>query len=454
MRPRLRIRQWMIIGMLILLLLPRLLFELSDLLDRYVFESSLYERQQAGLAAAIRTVNETNAARWLEPDWQASLQSIAEKSGIGIILLDGFGREILHSEQAGTEETATRQIHVVEQGKIQGEALFFVPERRSEVATVCAVIAAIGVILFIGWKIGQVVVKPLEAMSAAARRIADGDLDFHLPESSVLEVTTVRSAFHAMGGSLRESLIRESELEEERRFFIGAIAHDLRTPLFTLRGCLARLEKGMTDNPEKMARYISICNKKAEQLERLISDLFSYTKLESIEQTLRPEPVEIERLFADLAEEFRPIARDNGTLLHYNGGTQGGDVTFPGDSHLLRRALSNLLDNAIRHTPAGGTITFAWHMEDSCIAFTIEDTGAGIDEHDLPHVFEPFYRGDPSRNPESGGVGLGLTIARRILRAHQGELTVRNRSRTGGAIFTGWLPLMFTSTNNASVPTS
>jgi signal transduction histidine kinase len=431
----------MIIGMLIVILLPRLLFELSDLLDRYVFESSLYERQQAGLAAAILSVNETNAAQWTDPDWQSTLQNTAKQAGIGIILLNGSGREMLHAGPAGTEETAARQINIVEQGKVLGKALLFLPKRKSEVAAVCAIIATIGAILFIAWKIGQVVIKPLEAMSAAARRIADGDLDFHLPESSVLEVTTVRSAFHAMGSSLRESLIRESELEEERRFFIGAIAHDLRTPLFALRGCLAWLEKGKTDNPEKTARYISICTKKAEHLERLVSDLFSFTKLESIEQTLRPEPVVPGRLFADVAEEFRPIARDKGTDLQFEGIVQGGDVTLQGDSHLLRRAASNLLDNAIRHTPAGGTITFAWHLEDSCISFTIEDTGPGIEVQNLPHVFEPFYRGDPSRNSESGGVGLGLTIARRIIRAHNGDLSVKNRSLSGGAIFTGWVPL-------------
>lgn len=442
MRPRLRIRQWMMIGMLIVMLLPRLLFELSDLLDRYVIGSALYERQQSALSAAIRTVSETNAARWAEPDWQASLQSIAKLSGLGIILLDDSGREILHAVPAGTEETANRQLSVIEHGEVRGQALFFVPKRSTGLATGCAIITAVGAILFIGWQMGRFVVKPLEAMSAAARRIADGDLDFHLPESTVLEVATVRSALHALGSSLRESLTRQSELEEERRFFISAIAHDLRTPLFTLRGFLTRLEKGMTGNPEKAARYISICSNKAEQLERLISDLFSYTKLESIERTLRPELVEPGRLFAELAEEFRPIAKEKSIELSYEADVYKEDVTFIGDSHLLRRAVGNLLDNAVRHTPSGGTIVFGWRKENDRMVFTIEDTGTGIVEQDLTLVFEPFYRGDKSRNPAYGGVGLGLTIARRIVRAHKGELTVQNRSLSGGAIFTGWVPLV------------
>lgn len=441
MRPQLRIRQWMIIGMLIVLIVPRLLFEISDLLDSYVFKSSFHERQQADLAAAIRTVGGTSTDRWAEPDWQASLQSIAKQTGLGIILTDISGREILHSVPAGTEETATRQLNVVEQGEVRGEAFFFVSKRRSDLALVCAIVAAVGVILFIGWKIGKVVVKPLEAMSIAARRVADGDLNFELPESSVLEVNTVRSAFHAMGSSLRESIIRESELEEERRFFIGAIAHDLRTPLFTLRGYLVRLEKGMADNPEKADRYISNCSKKAEQLERLVADLFSYTKLESIEQTLQPELVEPGRIFSELAEEFRPLAKEKGIELIYEKHDREKDAAILGDSHLLRRAVSNLLDNAVRHTPPGGNIKFGWRKENGRIDFTIEDTGPGIDAQHLSHVFEPFYRADESRNPEYGGVGLGLTIARRIVRAHKGELAVRNRGSSGGAIFMGWVPL-------------
>ncbi|MED4755554.1 HAMP domain-containing sensor histidine kinase [Brevibacillus choshinensis] len=441
MRPQLRIRQWMMIGMLIVLLLPRLLFEIYDMIDHYFFESSRNERQQIGLTAAIRTVSVTSTERWGEPAWQASLQSIANRADLGIILLDGAGREIFHSVPAEATGTAARQISVVEQGEVRGEVLFFVPKRRSEVATVCSILAAVGAILFIGWKMGRVVVKPLEAMSAAARRIADGNLDFHLPESSVLEVATVRSAFHAMGSSLRESILRQSELEEERRFFIGAIAHDLRTPLFTLRGYLARLEKGMANNPDRTSRYLSICSKKAEQLERLVSDLFSYTKLESIEQTLRPEPVEPGRLFAELAEEFRPVAMEKSIELSYEEGMCKEEVIIIGDSYLLRRAVGNLIDNAIRHTPHSGNITFGWRKEDDRIVFTIEDTGTGIVEQDLKLIFEPLYRGDKSRNPAYGGVGLGLTIARRIVRAHKGELIVQNRNLSGGAIFTGWVPL-------------
>ncbi|RKN84375.1 sensor histidine kinase [Paenibacillus ginsengarvi] len=442
MSARLGIRQWMIIGMLIILIVPRAAFEGVELLDRYVFSRFIHERQQADLKTAIGIVSGADTSRWADPGWQASLQSFAEPAHIGIALLDRSGQDVWHTTSAGQKENAIRQLDVFEQGELRGQALFYAAQRGSSFAAVSAVIVAIMAILFIGWQMGRFVVKPLEAMSVAARRIAGGDLDFHLPDSSVREVATVRSAFHVMGSGLRESLTRQSELEEERRFMIGSIAHDLRTPLFALRGYLSRLEQGRANgNPEKTARYLSVCCQKADLLERLISDLFAYAKLESMEQSLRPEPVEAGRLFAELADQYRPVAKEKVIELRYEENIHAAEVTFAGDTHLLHRALGNLLDNAVRHTPPGGHIDLGWRAYGDRLEFIIEDSGPGIPEAEQQLVFEPFYRGEPSRHAAYGGAGLGLAIARRIMRAHHGELSVRNRDSSGGAVFAGWIPL-------------
>jgi signal transduction histidine kinase len=106
---------------------------------------------------------------------------------------------------------------------------------------------------------------------------------------------------------------------------------------------------------------------------------------------------------------------------------------------VLARAVANLLDNALRHTPERGQIRVRWRQEDATLVFTIEDTGPGIAAHDLPHLFTPLYRGDTSRNRQTGGAGRGLTIARRILQAHGGDLMAANNP-AGGAVFTGTLP--------------
>jgi signal transduction histidine kinase len=125
-----------------------------------------------------------------------------------------------------------------------GERLF--PELGPSLATVSAAVAMLLTLAFVGFQIGRSVVRPLEAMSEAARRMASGDLDFALPHSRAREIADVRVAFEALRDSLQASLRRQAELEEERRFFIGAVAHDLRTPLFALRGYLEGLHRGQS----------------------------------------------------------------------------------------------------------------------------------------------------------------------------------------------------------------
>ncbi|WP_028548557.1 sensor histidine kinase [Paenibacillus sp. UNC451MF] len=437
MKP-LRIRQWMLIGMLIILILPRLFYEIPGLLDRYVLENTKLQQQQMALDTLVQEVSGADTTRWLNPNWQEALGKRSTTSNLGIILLDSTGYQIYQSIPSGSEATVHRELIFMENSHLRGKALFYVPEHTSELATALAIVAGLCAILFIGWQMGRVVVKPLEAMSAAARRIASGDLDFHLPKSTVLEVADVRSAFHAMGNGLRESLIRQSELEEERRFFISSIAHDLRTPLFALRGFLTRLERGLVSHPEKASRYAAICSKKADQLERLVSDLFSYSQLTALK--MRREPVDIGTLFTDIVSEYLPTANEREIEMVYNVTTE--ECNLHGDAHMLRRAIGNLIDNALRYTQRNGVITIHLHVEETRVHFSIEDSGPGIPEHDLPHIFEAFYRGDDSRNPEYGGTGLGLTIAHRILKAHHGDLTAQNKSQTGGAIFTGWIDLV------------
>lgn len=433
MKP-LRIRQWMVIGMLIVLILPRLFYEIPGLFDQYVLENAKYSRQQAAMNVLMREVGEADVVRWRDPDWQAEIEKKIDASLSGIVLLDASGREIYRSVPSGLESIAHRELNVIDQGQLRGKALFYATKQTSELATAFAIISGLFAILFIGFQMGRVVVKPLEAMSVAARRITGGDLDIQLPESTVMEIADVRAAFQAMGKGLRESLIRQSELEEERRFFISSIAHDLRTPLFALRGFLTRLERG--GNPEKAARYAAICSKKAEQLERLVSDLFSYGQMSSLEQLLRPKPLDIRALFEDIAEDYLPLAREKEIELTYEVPAESCDLLV--DAHLLRRAIGNLIDNALRYSPANSNITIRLRMEETRAHFTVEDTGPGIPEQQLPHIFDAFYRGDDSRNLEYGGTGLGLTIARRILRAHNGDLVAGNRSQ-GGAVFTGWI---------------
>jgi signal transduction histidine kinase len=423
------------VGMLIVLVIPRLFYEIPSFLDHNIFERNLQLQQQTALATTLREVT-AGVSRWKDTDWQADLRVKTDQSHVGVLLLDSSDHEIFRSI-SGSEKHPDRQVIVIDGSQLKGSVLLFVQKKGSVLASLFAVIAAACAILFIGYQMGRVVVKPLEAMSAAARRIAGGDLDFALPGSTVAEVADVRAAFQTMGNGLQESLTRQSKLEEERRFFISAIAHDLRTPLFVMLGYLTRLKRGLADNPEKAMKYITICYQKAEHLERLVSDLFSYTKLEYAEQSIHQEQVEFNSLLSETLNDFRSFAQEKDVVILYE--SPQVRCMLQGDAHLLRRAVGNLIDNALRYTPQTGRIEIKCQMEKTRITFTVEDTGPGISDLDLPHIFEPFYRGDASRHPLNASIGLGLTITQRILRLHRGDLTVQNRSSSGGAIFTGWL---------------
>jgi signal transduction histidine kinase len=241
-----------------------------------------------------------------------------------------------------------------------------------------------------------------------------------------------------MSAELGAALKRQATLEQERRLLIGALAHDLRTPLFALRGYLEGLETGVATTPEKAAGYIAVCRDKADDLERLIADLFAYTRLEYLEQCPQQEPLALDALLRQLVEDMRPLVAVKGVTLT----TEGWPVPCPlvGDGHLLARAVQNLLDNALRHTPADGCISLQWRQEGLRLVITVADTGLGIALHDLPHLFTPMYRGEASRNRHTGGAGLGLTIAQRIFQAHGGDVVAANQE-AGGAIFTATLPV-------------
>jgi signal transduction histidine kinase len=241
-----------------------------------------------------------------------------------------------------------------------------------------------------------------------------------------------------MSGTVRESLARQSALEEERRLFVGAVAHDLRTPLFMLRGYLKGLERGVAATPEKVAHYVAMCRMQADALEHLITDLFAYTRLEYLEQEPERVPIELGALLRETVGAAQPLAAAKSIALVAEDSTAPCPILA--DPHLVARAVENLLDNAVRHTPEGGRIAVRWHQRSGEVIFSVEDSGSGIAAHDLPHLFTPLYRGDASQDQQSRGAGLGLSIARRILRAHGGDLTVIN-APTGGAVFTGRLKL-------------
>lgn len=288
----------------------------------------------------------------------------------------------------------------------------------------------------VGVRMRRHLLKPLEWLGQAAREIAAGDLDVQLPQSNIREISEVRDGFELMVNGLQASQLKQAKLEEERRFIIAAVAHDLRTPLFALRGYLDGLEQGIAQTPDQISKYVSVCKEKSAQLDRLVEDLFIFTKMEVQETKLNEHTVDFSDIIQRSIDSLAPQAELK--RISFFVSSASDDFAIRADSHLLERAISNMLDNAVRHTPDNGSIRVQYHRENGRVTFTIHDSGQGFATDELERIFEPLYRGEKSRNRTTGGAGLGLTISQRIIRQQGGELTAGNHP-AGGAILSGWI---------------
>jgi signal transduction histidine kinase len=310
-------------------------------------------------------------------------------------------------------------------------------------ASLAAAAALVLTLVAILWLLGRWVVSPLAKLSRAADQVAGGDLSIRAPNSRAREIADVGHALIGMSQALDQAHERERKREQERRFLTTAIAHDLRTPPFTLRGYLEALQRGLPARD-----YLSKATEKAALLESLIGDLFAYSQSEHTGTLPQKKPVEFGRYLGEVVREFEQPATAKEIHLSLSGPAQ--PVLVPIDRQLVTRALNNLLENALRHTPPGGEVSLHWQPRGGHVEFEIRDNGEGIALEHLPHVFEPFYKVDRSRSPSTSSAGVGLAIARRLIEAHGGTLTADN-SRGDGAILRGTLPQ---SANAATVHTT
>jgi signal transduction histidine kinase len=264
------------------------------------------------------------------------------------------------------------------------------------------------------------VVRPLARLSADAEAIAGGSLTVQPVSSRAHEVARIGEALHGMADGLRGALAQRDVAEEQRRFLVTAIAHDLRTPLFTLRGSLEAIEHGIGDGD-----HLRRAQDKAKVLDGLVGDLFTFSRLEYAGPELDRQMLDA----AALAREAAAAVAD--TILV---SAPSGVMEVKGDHRALLRVLINLLDNAVRH--ARSDVELGVRREpDGSIVFEVTDDGPGVDESDLPQLFEPLFRADRTRNSETGGAGLGLAIVDRLTAA-QGATVHAENLPGGGARFT------------------
>ncbi|WP_243028636.1 sensor histidine kinase [Thermus albus] len=264
-------------------------------------------------------------------------------------------------------------------------------------------------------------------LSEGSRRMAQGEYRVRLPLLEQDELGELALHFNRLAEALEK-------VEQSRVELIGTVAHELRTPLSALQAYAEALADGVVE-PEKAAERI---RQEVKAMSRLVRDLSLVSQVESKAVELHPKPLDPLGLLEQVTERFRPAFQAKGVALEVVALGPLPRVWADGERAL--QVLSNLLANALRHTPVGGRVRLRAEPAGHAVVFSVEDTGPGIPEEHLPRIFERFYRIDPSRSRQDGGTGVGLTIAKGLVEAMGGRIWVESRSGQG-SVFRFTLPL-------------
>lgn len=273
----------------------------------------------------------------------------------------------------------------------------------------------------------------IERVRAGTSRVASGSLDSEVPVEGWDEISGLAEDFNGMARALKEAAEREGEIERGRRDLIAAVSHDLRTPLASVRALVEALADGVAADAETEKRYLVAAGKEIEHLSRLVDDLFELARIDAGVLNLTLEEASLHDMISDTIASFQPQAESRGVHLI-------GEVTEDVDPVLmnpprLQRVLHNLVSNALRHTPADGTVALRATPSGPAVRVEVADTGEGIAAEDLPRVFDRTFRGEKSRTRpaehDDPGAGLGLAIARGLIEAHGGEIQVHSSPGEG-----------------------
>jgi signal transduction histidine kinase len=304
-------------------------------------------------------------------------------------------------------------------------------------ATVLLIFAG-GIAMVLGYFLSSALTDRIRLLEQAARRIAGGNLDVRLPVQGRDELADLGRAFNRMAAELQEAAHKRQEIETMRRDLLAWTGHDLQTPLTSVRLILEALADGVVEDPETIQRYLQTAQRNVRSLSQLVDDLFQLAQLDAGGLLLDLQAGSLSDLISDTIESFTEQATHQGVSLRGQVGSGVDPLVM--DTQKIGRALDNLIKNALHYTPAGGFIDVSAAVIAEGVCVQVLDSGPGIPEDDLPHVFEQFYRGEKSRSQGTGGAGLGLAIARGIIEAHAGSIRAENTGQ--GARITFTLPRM------------
>lgn len=376
-----------------------------------------------GLGPGIPNADETQADRVIIIDSQGRIVVDSEGELVGQALRGDYEQEgapiVVGDAVVGTVLFTTKDLS----GQSALERQFLQTVNRAVILAVLLVAAAAVVAAVL---LSRQLVAPLRQLTAASEAMAKGDLSQRVTIDTRDEIGDLGRAFNEMAGDLDAA-------RAQRQHMTADIAHELRNPLSIIRGNLEAMLDGIYPTD---AEHLGPIYEETLLLQRLVEDLRLLSLADAGELRLRRSDIDLCSLLAGVAESAQAVADDKEVALYVD--VPDAPLVISADADRLRQVVGNLVSNALRYTPKGGSVTLWAGRRDGRATFSVSDTGQGIAPEDLPHVFDRFYRGDAARDRASGGSGLGLAIARALIEAHGGSLGVESEPGRG-ATFVGVL---------------
>jgi signal transduction histidine kinase len=317
-------------------------------------------------------------------------------------------------------------------GVVVGVANLVVLGRTMFVSAHDATLVGVLLLYSIGAGVGSALViarsstSALDRLAVTARALGEGDLEARVGDLDAgSELDALAGTLDEMADRLRRAQEREREIESTRRDLISAVSHDLRTPLANLRAMVEAIDEGVVGDPPSLRRYAAEMRRAVNQLVVMVDDLFELAQLDAGAIEVETERVLLGEIVRSAVATVQPEVNEKRlSLITDLDGTEEAAC-----SPRIERVLQNLLVNAVRHTPVDGSVLVEARRSEAGLRLAVADTGEGISAADLPHVFEPFFRGDRARH--GAGAGLGLSLARRIVEALGGRIDARSEPPSG-----------------------
>ncbi len=283
----------------------------------------------------------------------------------------------------------------------------------------------------------QKIERPLDILAGGVRQISEGNLEYRIEYGSQDEFTPVCADFNEMAVRLKASVELLQQHEQSRKELLVGVSHDLRSPLTSIRAYVEGLLDGVAKTPEAQKGYLETIKSKAQDIDRMLAKIFLFSKMELGEYPDNPELLRLD-------DEVRQLIRAVGAEYEEKGLILSADVLVPAtvsaDPDQLQRVLINIMENSQKYrTKATGILNISLLEENGGYRLSLRDDGPGVSEIALPHLFEVFYRSDPSRQNPNRGSGLGLAIAANAVHRMNGTIEAK-AGENGGLEIVIWLP--------------